>query len=591
MSFLKILILITTIVYSLAAQNIKSTIDSINNLSATEYLSNLYKSRIVFEENLKRAQSIGYKIGEANSLNTLAIIYYLMGNYEKSTELNIKSLKIFEEEKAYDELANAFGEFGYQMKRRELDKANLYMLKGIQIAETHKSSKPVIAKLYDNFGVLKEMEGKIDSALLLYNKSLKIKYELQDSIGIPFSLNKIANAKALQGKFSEAYKILKHSDKFRAKEQSDFGKTDNLAYYGDFFAMEGKIDSAIKYYQSSLYLSLKNGYTFLIEYCYRQLSDLYQKKSDFENAFINFKKFSDYKDSITNVATNQKIAELELAFETIEKDKLIVQQQLLLKQRAILFISIGTTLLFLILTMFGLYTYQVQKKKAIAREMELIKQLSIEETNRKVFEERLRISRELHDNIGSQLTFIISSLDNLKYLIKENETLKKVTSLDEFTRLTLNELRNTIWAMKHENGKLSDLILKIQDYLNRINPNLKNTNFTIVKKLQKDYRLNSIQLLNLFRIFQECLQNIIKHSNAAEAKIIFTDTENGFSMQICDNGKGIENSDTLESSGLDFLKFRIEELKGNFYIKKNETENGLCGTRMVFEIQSEAINN
>ncbi|MGB9663922.1 MAG: tetratricopeptide repeat-containing sensor histidine kinase [Ignavibacteria bacterium] len=591
MSFLKILILITTIVYSLAAQNIKSTIDSINNLSATEYLSNLYKSRIVFEENLKRAQSIGYKIGEANSLNTLAIIYYLMGNYEKSTELNIKSLKIFEEEKAYDELANAFGEFGYQMKRRELDKANLYMLKGIQIAETHKSSKPVIAKLYDNFGVLKEMEGKIDSALLLYNKSLKIKYELQDSIGIPFSLNKIANAKALQGKFSEAYKILKHSDKFRAKEQSDFGKTDNLAYYGDFFAMEGKIDSAIKYYQSSLYLSLKNGYTFLIEYCYRQLSDLYQKKSDFENAFINFKKFSDYKDSITNVATNQKIAELELAFETIEKDKLIVQQQLLLKQRAILFISIGTTLLFLILTMFGLYTYQVQKKKAIAREMELIKQLSIEETNRKVFEERLRISRELHDNIGSQLTFIISSLDNLKYLIKENETLKKVTSLDEFTRLTLNELRNTIWAMKHENGKLSDLILKIQDYLNRINPNLKNTNFTIVKKLQKDYRLNSIQLLNLFRIFQECLQNIIKHSNATEAKIIFTDTENGFSMQICDNGKGIENSDTLESSGLDFLKFRIEELKGNFYIKKNETENGLCGTRMVFEIQSEAINN
>lgn len=591
MSFIKVSILIITIAHSISAQNIKSKIDSINNLPATEYLANLHKSKIIFEENLKRAQLIGYKIGEAKALNILAIIYYLMGNYEKSTELNIKSLKIFEEEKAYDELANAFGEYGYQMKRRELDKANQYMLKGIQIAENYKSRKPVIAKLYDNFGVLKEMEGKIDSALLLYNKALKIKYELQDSIGIPFSLNKIANAKALQGKFSEAYKILNQSDKFRAKEQSDFGRTDNLAYYGDFFSMEGKIDSAIKYYQSSLDLSLKNGYTFLIEYCYRQLSDLYQKKSDFENAFLNFKKYSTYKDSITNIATNQKIAELELAFETSEKDKLIAQQQLMLKQRAILFMSVGTTLLFLVLTMFGLYTYQLQKKKTLAKEIELTRRLSIEETNRKVIEEKLRISRELHDNIGSQLTFIISSLDNLKYLIQEKEISNRVNSTTNFARFTLNELRNTVWAMKHENGKLSDLILKIQDYLNRIKPNIENINFSIKKNIQKDYQLNSMQLLNLFRIFQECLQNIMKHSEATEAQIIFEDSENGFSMQICDNGKGIENSDTLESSGLDFLKFRTEESKGILFIKKNETESELCGTKMIFEIQAEAVNN
>ncbi|MCR4417483.1 MAG: histidine kinase [Ignavibacteria bacterium] len=583
--------IIIILVCSLAAQDLKSIIDSVNKLPATEYLANLYKSKSIFEENLARAKSIGYKSGEAKALNILAIIYYLMGNYEKSTEFNIQSLKIFEEIKEYEELANAYGEYGYQMKRRELAKAHQYMLKGIQIAEKYKLSKPTLAKLYDNFGVLKEMEGKVDSALLLYNKALKLKYDLYDSIGIPFSLNKIANAKALQGKFKEAYTILNQSDKFRAKEKNDFGKADNLAYYGDFFTMEGKIDSAIKYYQSSLDLSLKNGYTFLIEYCYRQLSDLYEKKSDFKNAFINFKKYSAYKDSITNLSTNQRIAELELAFETSEKDKLIAQQQLQLKQRAILFISVGTTLLFIVLAMVGLYTYQIQKRKAIAKEMDLVKQLSLEEANKKVIEEKLRISRELHDNTGSQLTFIISALDNLKYSISDESLLEKINNINNFTRSSLNELRNTIWAMKHETGNLSDLILKIRDYLNRIKPSIANLNLNVINNTQKEYRLNSAQLLNLFRIFQECLQNIIKHANATEAQIIFNDSKDGFTMQICDNGIGIENSLSLESSGLDSLKIRAEESKGKMYIEKNQTNDVSCGTKLIFEIQAEVSGN
>lgn len=583
--------IIIILVCSLAAQDLKSIIDSVNKLPATEYLANLYKSKSIFEENLARAKSIGYKSGEAKALNILAIIYYLMGNYEKSTEFNIQSLKIFEEIKEYEELANAYGEYGYQMKRRELAKAHQYMLKGIQIAEKYKLSKPTLAKLYDNFGVLKEMEGKVDSALLLYNKALKLKYDLYDSIGIPFSLNKIANAKALQGKFKEAYTILNQSDKFRAKEKNDFGKADNLAYYGDFFTMEGKIDSAIKYYQSSLDLSLKNGYTFLIEYCYRQLSDLYEKKSDFKNAFINFKKYSAYKDSITNLSTNQRIAELELAFETSEKDKLIAQQQLQLKQRAILFISVGTTLLFIVLAMVGLYTYQIQKRKAIAKEMDLVKQLSLEEANKKVIEEKLRISRELHDNTGSQLTFIISALDNLKYSISDESLLEKINNINNFTRSSLNELRNTIWAMKHETGNLSDLILKIRGYLNRIKPSIANLNLNVINNTQKEYRLNSAQLLNLFRIFQECLQNIIKHANATEAQIIFNDSKDGFTMQICDNGIGIENSLSLESSGLDSLKIRAEESKGKMYIEKNQTNDVSCGTKLIFEIQAEVSGN
>lgn len=583
--FLRILILEFILITLIFGQSTKDLIDSINNLPATEYLTNLYKSKNLFEENLQRARSISYKKGEAKSLSILAIIYYLLNNYEKSTEYNIKALEIYESQKDYDALANTYGEYGYQMKRRELDKANQYMMKGIQIAENYKVLKPTLAKLYDNFGVLKEMEGKIDSALLLYNKALKIKYELKDTIGIPYSLNKIANAKALQGKFSEAYDYLKQSDYYRAKEKSDYGRADNLAYYGDFYSMEGKIDTAIYYYQKSLDLSLKNGYTFLVQFIYQQLSDLYAKKQDYLKSLEYYKKYTAYKDSLSNIATNQRIAELEIAFETSEKDKLIAQKELQLRQRAILFITIGTTLLFLVLTMTGLYAYQVQKRKTIAAEAELTKRIAIEESNRKIIEEKLRISRELHDNIGSQLTFIISSLDNLSYKIKDETLISKIKDTSDFARSTLNELRNTIWAMKLETGNLSTLITKIRDYLNRIKSSTENIKINIFNNTVNDYKLNSTQLLNLFRIFQECIQNIIKHSEADECNIIFTDSQNGFVMKICDNGKGLVLNENLESTGLSSLNIRAKEANGVFHIEKNDNTQIRRGTQMIFEIE------
>lgn len=583
--FLRILILEFILITLIFGQSTKDLIDSINNLPATEYLTNLYKSKNLFEENLQRARNISYKKGEAKSLSILAIIYYLLNNYEKSTEYNIKALEIYESQKDYDALANTYGEYGYQMKRRELDKANQYMMKGIQIAENYKVSKPTLAKLYDNFGVLKEMEGKIDSALLLYNKALKIKYELKDTIGIPYSLNKIANAKALQGKFSEAYDYLKQSDYYRAKEKSDYGRADNFAYYGDFYSMEGKIDSAIYYYQKSLDLSLKNGYTFLVQFIYQQLSDLYAKKQDYLKSLEYYKKYTAYKDSLSNIATNQRIAELEIAFETSEKDKLIAQKELQLRQRAILFITIGTTLLFLVLTMTGLYAYQVQKRKTIAAEAELTKRIAIEESNRKIIEEKLRISRELHDNIGSQLTFIISSLDNLSYKIKDETLISKIKDTSDFARSTLNELRNTIWAMKLETGNLSTLIIKIRDYLNRIKSSTENIKINIFNNTVNDYKLNSTQLLNLFRIFQECIQNIIKHSEADECNIIFTDSQNGFVMKICDNGKGLVLNENLESTGLSSLNIRAKEANGVFHIEKNDNTQIRRGTQMIFEIE------
>lgn len=592
-----ILILLIFILFyqSINSQNLNSRVDSVNSIPSTEILSNLYKSRMIFENNLKLAQSIGYKIGEAKSLAILAIINYLMGNYEQATDYNIRALVIFDEEKDHNNLAETYGEFGYQMKRRDLRKANLYMQKGISIATNNSVKSEILTKLYDNYGVLKEMEGNIDSALVLYFKALRNKERLKDSVGVPYSLNKIANAYALKKNFKQAFYFLNLSDKYRMKEKSDYGCADNFAYYGDFYSMKGEIDSAINSYKKSLQLSILNGYTFLIPYCYEMISDLYQKKGDYANSLKYYKKYTSYKDSLTNLETNQKIAELEVTFESAQKDKIIAEKELMLRQRALLFIIVGTILLMITILMFVMYSFQVQKKKSLAKEIELTKQIKENEARQKVFEEKLRLARELHDNIAAQLTFIINSIDNLTYSTKDENLKEKLSYTLNFAHTTLNDLRNTIWAMKYESGTLSDLILKINDYINRYKISLNGLNIEVIKKLSKNYSLSSTQLTNLMRIFQECLQNIIRHSEASEAKILFDDLDEGFSMRICDNGKGIENSTTLESTGLTSIKYRIEEIGGEFKIEKCTSAifntNSLCGSAFVFNIKASPCEN
>lgn len=70
------------------------------------------------------------------------------------------------------------------------------------------------------------------------------------------------------------------------------------------------------------------------------------------------------------------------------------------------------------------------KRMQLEKELALKEELSQIKTKNKLQEQRLEISRDLHDNIGSQLTFIISSLDNLKFISKTKNS-KILIKLEE----------------------------------------------------------------------------------------------------------------------------------------------------------------
>ncbi|WP_337865048.1 ATP-binding protein [Ignavibacterium sp.] len=552
--------------------NSQSKLNDIDNINSTPYeeiVSDLQKYENIFNKNLSEAKRIGYEKGIAKSLSNLALVHYLKGDYDKSTNYHIEAIEIFERNKMYDELSNEYGELGYQMKRRNLGKAIEFMQSAIFIAEKNNLSQFKLSKLYDNYGVLKEMGNEFDSAFYYYNKALQIKKSLNDSIGIPYSLNKIAALKANLGNFKEAYEYLNLSDEFRNKEKGEFGRLENLSLHGDFLVFQNRTDEAIKKFNEVFHIAKQINYSYLMLYSLDNLIKLYKKGKDYEQALDKMELYTTLKDSIDGYNIRSRIAQLEIAYETQNKDRVISENQLKLKAKEQQLIFTISSLILIIIIFIGVYKYQQLKKKKELTEFEFKAKIKSAEMEKKLSDEKLRISRELHDNIGSQLTFIISSLDNIIYKNSIAESKNSINALRDFGRNALSDLRNTIWAMKQQNGTFDSLYLKVNELVSKLNESLNDLTIEINNEVRNDFSLTSTQILNLYRIIQEAIQNAIKHSKASLIKIHFSGSDSEFGFVITDNGKGFNLNENQFGNGITNMKKRCSDIGGELYIESN----------------------
>lgn len=452
---------------------------------------------------------------------------------------------------------------------------------GIWIAEKYEIPLKRINKLYDNYGVLHEMNNTPDSAFFYYNKALLMKNQIKDSIGIPYTLNKIAFLSAQLGNFHQAYKYLDLSDKYREKETGEFGRIENFSLREDILALEGKTDQAIQ-----MYIKTKNNaqlinYPFLVMYSLEQLKNLYNPQKDYINAYNTLLELTRLKDSLDNAEVRSHIAELEIAFETSRKDQLIYksQQKIKAQEQQLIFSFIITILL--ILLFIGIYRYQHLKRKNDLIKVEFNSKLAITEMEKSLSEEKLQISRELHDNIGSQLTFIITSIENLIHQNSNpSEVAEKLNSVKNFAKDTLTDVRNTLWAMKHSKGDLNDLVIKVNELVSKLNGTLDNLQFELYSNVDSATPLTSTQMLNLYRIIQEAIQNSIKHSQANKIKIKLLKQEYGFNLEIEDNGKGFDVFNETDGLGLSTMKKRCLDSNGEFSIESHNN-----GTKITCKIK------
>jgi hypothetical protein len=194
------------------------------------------------------------------------------------------------------------------------------------------------------------------------------------------------------------------------------------------------------------------------------------------------------------------------------------------------------------------YFKKFYKMNAEKKQMQLLFENELSNTQLEIQEQIFgSISQEIHDNVGQILSLVNVQLN----IIDERETTDKILLNDarENVSKAMTDLRDIAKGLNGDRIHIMGLISAVEQETQRIN------RIGIVRihlEVQgEEQKINNQKELILFRVIQECLQNIIKHASASLVKIIFTYSADALEICITDNGKGfIFKQEKREHQGL-----------------------------------------
>lgn len=173
--------------------------------------------------------------------------------------------------------------------------------------------------------------------------------------------------------------------------------------------------------------------------------------------------------------------------------------------------------------------------------------------------ERERISRDLHDNVGAQLSYIISNIDHI--VETENKDNNRLDDVSDTAKNAILNLRETIWAINNEQITVEDFYDRFKLYATNQVKNRSDVLLIFNENIIHNHTLHPNQALNLYRICQEALTNALKYAHAKSFEVYIQANENPyFQFSLKDDGVGFDFNENTEGYGFKNMKARAEEM-------------------------------
>ncbi|MCR9131482.1 MAG: histidine kinase [bacterium] len=222
----------------------------------------------------------------------------------------------------------------------------------------------------------------------------------------------------------------------------------------------------------------------------------------------------------------------------------------------------------------SVYWRSNQKLKALNRELEMQQKIQLE---------RERISRELHDNVGSQISNLITGIEISNLHVKNNQqdqALSLLDNLDNDARGAMTDLRETIWLLDKEKVEFGIFLDHLNGYLKRQQRYLKELKVEVTSSVNPQLILSPDRSLNLTRIVQEALNNTNKYAKASVFSITCSETNGKVRIVLKDDGIGMDAEAQIGSgNGLVNMHERAKMMGANILI---ESKHG-TGTTITLE--------
>ena len=187
--------------------------------------------------------------------------------------------------------------------------------------------------------------------------------------------------------------------------------------------------------------------------------------------------------------------------------------------------------------------------------------------------ERKRIAEALHDEVGNKLNILslwVNNEDTWNNINSKKIITQQVPELIEATRT----ISHSLYPVNLEKFGFMDTL---EALITNVNDSL-----TIQLTLKYDYQPRAISFeLQLYRIIQEFLSNVIKHAKASIMTIYIRDTKDSLALILSDNGIGFDTNELQKGMGLQNIDSRIKSINGICKWKSVQNKR----TRLLIKIE------
>lgn len=565
--------------------------------------------------------------GAAESLISLASYYFYREKYEQSIELLNEAVDLAKKDKLHKHIAKAlmfkgatYTNLGFyeQAMQQYLEALNyidsnnpeskgeafifiasllLHMNKGAEALTYLNKAEPEIRKgnnlfllscFYlnkgDAYGQLDYNDKSLDSSDYYIGKAMKMDEQLNMPILKEEGWVLMARNAYARGNYSLAIDRLDSAASLGTIANTS--KIEQLILRGKCYLEKGEKIRALSAYEKAEGLAMQNS-RFLLPKIYEELQKLYRTNRNYERALHYAELFRMENDRLMGDKIKARINGMQLAYETARRDRDIADKALMIEQQKKALtkkniIVLALVSLLIILTFAGWSIYKYRQRKQLKRNREALWRATLKgEEN-----ERTRLAQHLHDSIGGSLSTAFSYLDTIVITEVAGERQKSFAAAKDLVEDSIIEIRNMAHHLMPELVLKHGLIKALQIYCN----NIRRSSDIDISFQYLGYTADCEKGLTVivYRIVQELLRNVVKHSGASNAMVQLSFHEGILMITVEDNGKGIENeSDVVSNPGMGLMSVRqsVAYLNGQFSVESSEGR----GTAITIELHLENI--
>jgi len=224
-----------------------------------------------------------------------------------------------------------------------------------------------------------------------------------------------------------------------------------------------------------------------------------------------------------------------------------------------------------VLLLVGAVLAEHQSRFQLIQANRRLREYALRIENQATLQERNRIAREIHDSVGHYLTAQSIQLENTAVFL-DRDQIKASTHLAKARQLgkdALVNIRASIATLRTNPISERSLQVTLGELVTEF---ASNTKIATASDINLDSTLSKEVNTAIYRIFQEALTNIAKHSQATKVNLSLTETESKILLSIRDNGCGFNPHDNTTGFGLQGMKERTAALGGKFEINSRHTK-------------------